>query len=210
MTGTVVEVGTRRQVGSAELRRWSWDVSVYYAEIDDEILSVEDPSAPGTSLVTNVDRTIHAGVEAMIGAALALGSRGGVLEPTLSLTINEFRFDGDPFYGRNALPAAPSYFARGEVIYRSLRGWHIGPMLDLVGDRWADFANSYRIGSHALLGLRAGWSNERWRAFAELRNMADRDYVVTHSVRNVASPRDRILNPGEPRSAYVGFQARFE
>ena len=50
-------------------------------------------------------------------------------------SINEFRFDGDPLYGRNALPAAPNYFARGELIYRSPRGWHVGPMLDVVDVR---------------------------------------------------------------------------
>ncbi|HEX6993061.1 MAG TPA: TonB-dependent receptor [Gammaproteobacteria bacterium] len=207
MTGKVVELGTRR-AGAGHA--WRWDVSVYYAEIDDEILSVEDPSAPGTSLSTNVDRTIHAGIEAVVGAVLPVGGAGGTLEPTISVTVNEFRFDDDPHYGSNALPAAPEYFARGELIYRSARGWHVGPMVDVVGDRFADFANTYRIGSHVLVGLRAGWGNERWRAFAELRNLADRDYVVTHSVRNVASPGDRILNPGEPRSVFVGFEGRFE
>ena len=208
MKGKVVELGTRRTASVG--RPWNWDVAIYYAEVEDEILSVEDPNAPGTSLSTNVDRTIHAGVEAMVGAVLPVGRAGGTLEPTISITINEFRFDDDPHYGRNALPAAPDYFARGELIYRSAHGWHVGPMLDVVGDRFADFANTYRIGSHVLVGLRAGWGNERWRAFAELRNLADRDYVVTHSVRNVASPGDRILNPGEPRSVFVGFQARFE
>jgi len=208
MTGKVVELGTRRTAGAG--RPWTWDVAIYYAEIDDEILSVEDPNAPGTSLSTNVDRTIHAGVEAMVGAVLPVGGGGATLEPTLTVTINEFRFDDDPYYGDNTLPAAPDYFARGELIYRGPRGWHVGPMLDVVGDRFADFANTYRIGSHVLVGLRAGWGNDRWRAFAELRNLGDRDYVVTHSVRNVALPGDRILNPGEPRSAFVGFQARFE
>ena len=207
MTGTVVEIGARRSPHTdAGL---FWDVSLYYAEIDDEILAVEDPNAPGTSLVTNVDRTVHAGLEAVVGASWPVGS-GGSLDPTLSVTLNEFRFDGDPVYGRNALPAAPEHFARGELIYRSPAGWHIGPTLDVVGRRWADFANRYRIESHVLVGLRAGWNDERWQVFAELRNLADRTYVATHSVRAAASPTDAILNPGEPRSAYVGFRARFE
>ena len=207
MTGTVVEIGARRAAGAdAPLL---WDVSLYYAEIDDEILAVEDPAAPGTSLVTNVERTIHAGLEAVVGASLPIGS-GALIEPTLSVTINEFRFDGDSTYGRNELPAAPKYFARGELLYRSPAGWYLGPTLDVVGERWADFANRYRIESHVLTGLRGGWTGQRWEIFGELRNLADRTYVATHSVRAAASPNDAILNPGEPRSAYVGFRARLD
>lgn len=207
MTGTVVEVGARRPPTSD--RRTMWDVSLYYARIDDEILAVEDPAAPGTSLVTNVGRTIHAGLEAVVGASLPVGARGA-LEPVLSVTVNEFRFDADPVHGRNALPAAPEHFVRAELLYRGAGGWHVGPMLDHVGRRWADFANTYRIDSHTLVGLRGGWSGDRWQAFAELRNLGDRTYVATHSVRASASSNDAILNPGEPRSAYVGFRVRFD
>lgn len=210
MEGTVVEVGTRggREFGAAS--RWAWDVSLYYAEIDDEILSVEDPDAPGTSLVTNVDRTIHAGGEAVVSATFAAGRGGGTLSPLLSLTVNDFRFDDDVTYGTNELPAAPEYFIRGELLYRSANGFYIGPTFDFVGERYADFANTYRIDSYSLFGLRAGWANDRWRAYAELRNLEDEAYVASHSVRNIAAPGDRILRPGEPRSVYFGVQVRVE
>src|SRR5690606_9912761 len=63
MRGEVLEVGTRgeRTLGTGSL--WRWDVSLYYSRLRDEILSVDDPQAPGTSLTTNIDRTVHAGVE---------------------------------------------------------------------------------------------------------------------------------------------------
>src|SRR5690606_21565325 len=66
MRGTVLEVGAR---GQHSLRREgfvAWDVALYHASIRDEILSVDDPAAPGTSLSSNVDRTTHAGLEAVI------------------------------------------------------------------------------------------------------------------------------------------------
>jgi iron complex outermembrane receptor protein len=205
MEGRVMEIGSRggRDFGAAS--RWEWDVSLYYAEIDDEILSVEDRDAPGTSLVTNIDHTIHAGLEAVISSIFSLGG-AGALQPLVSLTINDFRFDNDSAYGSNDLPAAPDHFIRGELIYRSGNGFYIGPTIELVGERWADFANTYRIDPHTLLGLRAGWANDRWRTFAELRNLGNEEYVVSHSVRNVAAAGDRILNPGEPRSAYFGVR----
>ena len=94
---------------------------------------------------------------------------------------------------------------RGELLYRGAN--FAGPTIDLVGERWADFANTYRIDSYALTGLRASWDSDRWRVYAELRNLTDEKYVVSHSVRNSAAVDDRILNPGEPRSAYFGIQA---
>jgi iron complex outermembrane receptor protein len=209
MKGTVLEFGAR---GGGELGSrgtWSWDVSYYYAQIEEEILSVEDPNAPGTSLVTNVDDTLHSGVEALLSAELRLsGSR--TLEPLLSLTLNDFRFDNDAVYGSNDLPAAPDYVLRGEILYRNARGFYVGPTFELVGDRYADFVNSYEVDSYALLGLRAGWSDDRWSVYADLRNVLDEAYVANHSVRNIAAPDEAILNPGEPASAYFGISRRFE
>lgn len=209
MKGTVVEFGAR---GGGELGSrgtWSWDVSYYYAQIEDEILSVEDPNALGTSLVTNVDDTVHSGIEALLRAQLQLsGSR--TLEPLLSLALNDFSFDNDVVYGNNDLPAAPRYVLRGEMLYRDPRGFYIGPTFELVGDRYADFVNNYEVDSYALLGLRAGWSDDRWTVYADLRNVLDEAYVANHSVRNVAAPDAAILNPGEPASAYIGISRRFE
>src|SRR5690606_19027599 len=43
MRGTVIEIGTRGDAKLGAMGRWSWDVSIYRAEIEDEILAVEDP-----------------------------------------------------------------------------------------------------------------------------------------------------------------------
>jgi iron complex outermembrane receptor protein len=206
MKGVVYEVGTRGNSGTKV--RWNWDVSFYYAQIRDEILSVEDPAAPGTSLSTNIDKTVHAGVEALFGASFAPGNTHRI-EPTLSLTLNDFSFDGDDTYGGNDLPAAPRYVMRGEVMYRHTSGFHAGPTFDLIGGRFADFANTYRVGSYALLGLRGGYSGKAWEVFAELRNLLDEEYVSTFSVRDRGSEDAAILYPGAPRSVYVGIRKAF-
>jgi len=204
MEGTVAEIGVRGGPGTGAFGSFDWDVSIYRAEIDDEILSVDDPLAPGTSLATNVDRTIHAGVEAMFRSTHRLG--GGRLEPLVTLTVNDFAFDGDSVYGDNELPAAPDWFARGELIYRASGGYFVGPTFDRVGERWADFANRYRVDSYTLLGLRGGFERGKWSAWVDVHNLTDEDYVAYHYVRDVAAPDDAILFPGEPRSVYVGFE----
>ena len=206
MHGEVLEIGMRGDHGTEGSARWHWDVSAYYARLDDEILSVDDPAAPGNSLTANIDQTIHAGLEALVGASFAAGP--GRIEPLLSITLNEFSFDSDANYGDNDLPAAPRYALRGEILYRQ-GGLYAGPTLDFVGKRFADFANTYQLDSHALVGVRGGYSAGNWELFAELRNLTDEDYVATVNVLNQAAPDARVLYPGAPRSGYAGVRFKF-
>jgi iron complex outermembrane recepter protein len=207
MHGMVVETGLRGQLDHGETR-FNWDVSAYYTMLRDEILSIDDPDAPGTSLSANIDKTTHAGIEALLGASIAVGM-GGHIEPLLSATYNAFSFDSDPVYGANRLPAAPRFFARGEVLYRHASGFYAGPTFDFVGKRFADFANTYSVKSHELLGARAGFTSEHWEAFVEGRNLLDKAYIAAVVVKDQASPSMELLHPGAPRSVYVGARYRF-
>lgn len=209
MHGSVAEIGMRGGQAPAAVPTWRWDVSLYYARIRDEILSVDDPTAPGTSLSANIDRTTHAGFEALLGASFPLADGAHRVEPLLSATWNAFSFDHDPVYGNNDLPAAPRYAVRGEIMYRNAGGFFAGPTFDVVGSRYADFGNTYRITPYQLLGWRMGVERGRWQVFAELRNLLDRSYVGTLSVRDVAGANDAILQPGEPRSVYAGLRLEF-
>lgn len=209
MRGTVLEVGTRGMASNADGRVLSWEVALYYAQIENEIMSRDDPSAPGNSLSTNIDDTVHAGIEAGIGAQFPLRNSGSAIAPRLSLTINEFSFDGNALYGDNDLPSAPGYMLRGEVLYRHADGFFVGPTFDVVDGRYADFMNTYRVDSYSLLGLRAGWGTEKWNVFLDAVNLTDKNYVAHLSVRDLAAANAPILLPGSPRSFYVGLQGRF-
>ncbi len=203
MHGTVIETGVRGNALRGETRL-NWDVSGYYTALRDEILSVDSEQAPGTSLSANIDKTTHAGVEALFGASFAAGSAGQRIEPLLSVTLNAFSFDSDPEYGNNRLPAAPRWFARGELLYRTAGGAYAGPTFDFVGSRYADFANTYDVGAYGLLGARAGFTAGDWEVFAEARNLLDKDYIATVSVLDQAAAGARVLFPGAPRSVYLG------
>ena len=208
MKGTVAEVGWRSKAGQSAGTRWTWDIAGYFARLSDEILSMDDPNAPGNSLTTNIDKTIHAGLEALGGASFVLGDRHRI-DPLVSFTLNRFAFDGDPVYGDNDLPAAPTYAMRGEVLYRHASGFYAGPTFDFVGRRFADFANSYSVDGYELMGLRAGVSGRRWEVFGEVRNVFDTEYMATISVFNVANADARVLYPGAPLSAYTGVRFSF-
>jgi iron complex outermembrane receptor protein len=208
MHGTVVETGLRGANEPGDTRL-NWDVSIYYTALRDEILSRDDPNAPGTSLSANIGKTTHAGVEALVGASFAIGSGGHRIEPMLNATYNAFTFDADPEYGDNRLPSAPRYFVRGELMYRNTSGVSAGPTFDFIGPKYVDFANTYRLGSHGLLGARVGYSADKWEIFAEGRNLLDRDYVATVLVKDVVTPTSEMLFPGAPRSVYAGMRFQF-
>lgn len=211
MHGTVVEVGTRG-THDAGRHRWHWDVAAYYAKLRDEILSRGDP---GVSQSINVDKTVHAGIEALLGASLALDDAGiHRIEPLVNLTLNHFRFKGDALYGNNRLPAAPRHAIRSELLYRHASGFYAGPILDVVGRRYADFTNTYTVDGYTLWGLRAGYTGQSWELYAEARNLADKNYVSLFSVQDnlrdpTAAANAAILTPGEPRSLYVGARLKF-
>jgi iron complex outermembrane receptor protein len=209
MRGTVVEVGTRGSQSFGR-HRVHWDTALYYGRLNGEILSRDDPAAPGTSLSANFGRTIHAGLEALLGASFALDGKGEHrLEPLASLTLNHFKFSNDATYGGNRLPAAPRYALKAEVLYRHASGLFFGPTFDFVGRRYADFSNTYTVDGYALWGLRAGYTATQWEIFGELRNAGDRQYVSFFSVRDAAAANAAILTPGEPRSLYVGARFKF-
>jgi len=209
MQGVVGEVGTRGVAPFGQDNEWNWEVAVYYAQIEDEILSVEKPGAPGTSQVTNVEDTIHAGVEALFGASFALGDGQHRIEPLLSLTYNDFTFDNDPVYGDNQLPVAPDFFIKGEIMYRHANGFFAGPTFDIVDDRFADFENSYEVDGYELVGLRTGVTRDAWEVYLEGRNLTDEAYVANLTVRNDANINDALLQAGEPRSVFAGIRFDF-
>lgn len=208
MEGTSLEIGTRGKEEFDHLNTMFWDVSLYYSWLNNEILSVSPMQ--GVSLAKNVDKTIHAGVEGLIGGKFSLDGKGTHwLEPTFSATYNHFNFDNDPIYGNNRLPAAPAYFLKGELLYRHASGVFIGPTVDAVGKRYGDFANSYKVSGYGLLGVRAGWSNEHYKVFFEGRNLLDKSYVSSNSVQERAGASSAILNSGAPVSFYGGVEVNF-
>lgn len=209
MKGSVAEIGTRGHLTEGR-HRWHWETAAYHGRLKDEILSRDDPTAPGTSLSMNSTGTVHAGVEALVGASLALDDAGTHrIEPLLNATLNHFKFRSDAVYGNRDLPAAPKYAVKGELLYRHVSGFFAGPTFDLVGRRWADFSNTYRVDSYKLWGLRAGVSGPRWEVYADARNLSNRAYVSQFSVRDAAASDAAILTPGEPRSVYVGARLKF-
>jgi iron complex outermembrane receptor protein len=206
-TATTLEIGTRGRV-----RDLTWDVALYRAHLKDEFQYFD--LGGGNYSVTNADKTIHQGVEAGIGWAVAKGlAAGGGTPDSLTLdtayTYSDFKFDDDATWGDNDLPGAPRHFIRAALTYRHPLGFHVGPNIEWVPQAYfVDNANTVTTKSYALVGFRAGYDlSESLSMFVDLRNLANTKYIASSSVAATATNASSLFEPGTGRSVYVGLRA---
>jgi len=204
---TTFELGTR---GGND--RLSWDVSVYHARISNEFQCVST-AWNICDRTTNLDRTVHQGAEAGLGWKLAesLLTPADGLELQLAYTYNDFYFDSDPVWGNNRIPGVPRHYLRSELLYTHTSGLFIGPGLEWVPKPFhVDNANSLQTASYTLLNARAGWRSDALSLFIEGRNLADRNYIASASITDVAAPDAALFEPGSGRSVYVGIELTYD
>ncbi|ACF00542.1 TonB-dependent receptor [Rhodopseudomonas palustris TIE-1] len=206
---TTYEIGTRGRRPDV-----TWDLSLYRAEIKDELLCLY--SAFGNCNVTNADRTMHQGVEAGLGVTLFkhLFERAGApdrLWLNMAYTLNDFRFDGDAKFGNNLLPGAPRHYLRAELLYTNPNGFYMGPNVEWVPQAYyVDSANTLQTEPYALLGLKAGIDNGGpYSIYIEGRNLLDKTYIASASIIDKANANSPLFEPGTGRAVYAGFKARW-
>ncbi|RMH90919.1 TonB-dependent receptor [Lysobacter pythonis] len=185
--------------------RWNWDAVLYRANVRRELLSLTDASGVALGTV-NADRTLHQGVEFSATGTLAPGwaLRGQYL-------YNDFRFDGDPVYGRRRLAGIPPHLLRTELQWQATSRLKVSPSLDWQPSRtWVDHANTVSADGFALLGLTLdGEFGGGWKWFVEGRNLTNRKYVATTAVQANARGRDGAYYfPGDGRGIYAGLTWR--
>lgn len=198
-TAWTAEIGTRGRAGIA-----AWDVSLYSADIDGEMLQFTvSPDIPASTF--NADQTIHRGVEA-----------GLDLEFNDWLTLrqvyqySDFRFDGDAQYGDNTLPVVPEHVYRAELRFSGDR-FTVAPNLEWVPDgAWADYNNTTRAGGYTLLGVTGSFkATDTVDVFLDARNLADEKAAGDVSAVITATSASAIYYPVERRAVFGGIRARF-
>ncbi|XSG82862.1 MAG: TonB-dependent receptor family protein [Methyloligella sp. ZOD6] len=205
---TTYEIGTR---GSRP--NYSWDLSIYRAEIRNELQCLGASTAACT--VVNADRTIHQGVELGLGVSLAEGIfEKGEDADRIWLngvyTYNDFFFDDDPVYGDNQLPGAPPHIVRAELLYKNPQGFYAGPTLDWVPEAYfVDNANTTKTDAYALLGVKLGFERGRWSGYVEGRNLTDENYIAAVDIVAEANPDAALYWPGDGRAVFAGLQMKW-
>jgi iron complex outermembrane receptor protein len=210
-TATTYEIGTR---GSRPDFRW--DVSLYRAEIDDELQCltvVFSPFFTAPCVIQNADKTVHQGVEAGFGLAFLKSTFD--IEDRIWLnvvyTYNDFFFDNDVLWGNNQLPGVAPHNFRAELLYNHPSGFYAGPNVEWMADAfYADNANTLKVDPYALLGFRLGYDQSKgWSGYVEGRNLLDERYIATTITTGNADPSMELFNPGTGRAVYGGVQYRW-
>ncbi|TVP54281.1 MAG: TonB-dependent receptor [Halomonadaceae bacterium] len=189
--------------GRGNFATTQWELAVYRAHLQREILIFGEPGEPDTR---NANRTVHQGLEAAISHQRPL-AENYLLNTRASYTWNDFRFKDDPQWGNNRLPGIPEHQLRlaPRLIHSS--GFYAGPLVDYNNSTQTDFANSTAAGTVVLLGARAGYDSPRgWSAFLDARNLADRRHVASVNVQADAREDQRVFNPGPGRALFGGVQ----
>ncbi len=198
--GTTFEVGTR---GNSEFI--DWDIALYHARLQDELLAVAAVGSPVATQTINAGKTVHRGLEFGMTARLPYS-----LQWRSSLLVNDFKLDNDATFGSNRLPGIQRSLLRSELLYRGsdfLENFYIGPTIEWSPQRYnVDFAETLYADSYFLWGVKAGQKiNQHWAWFVEGRNMADQKYAATTGVaRNQNGADGALFLPGDGRTAYLG------
>ena len=198
--GMTFEVGSR---GNSEFI--DWDIALYHARLQDELLQVAAAGSPFATQSINAGKTVHRGLEFGLTARLPYS-----LQWRSSLLINDFKLDNDPVYGNNRLPGIQRSLLRAELVYRGsdfLENFYIGPTIEWSPQRYnVDFAETLYADSYFLWGVKAGQKiNQHWSWFIEGRNLANQKYAATTGVaRNQNGADGALFLPGDGRTAYLG------
>ena len=211
------EVGTRGNAGE----RLAWDVSVYDAELWDEIQNVNVQPFPGAPFTIpryrNIDRSRHTGVEAGVDLLLVkdilsrigLGRAGDTLRARAAYTWSRFVFVNDVNFGDNDLPGAPRHFIQTELRYDHGSGFWMAPGLDIVPKGYfVNSENDARNNPYTLVNFKAGFEHKPTGigVFFEARNLTDTTYSAAVATDDA---NRRFFFPGDGRSFYGGLSWRW-
>ena len=207
---TTYEIGTRGRTPG-----FTWDLALYHTRLKNEFQCLA-VGATGTCTQVNLDRSIHEGIEAGIGAALVSGiiESGGAPDALwlhAAYTFSNFRFDDDPVFGDNELPGAPRHFLRAELVYKHPSGVYFGPNVEWVPEAfYVDSANTLDTEAYAIWGAKIGFDNGGpVTAYIEGRNLSDEAYIASASIATQADATSTLFEPGTGRAVYGGVQVRW-
>lgn len=205
------EVGLRGKTDS----HINYEVSVYYMEKKDDILTYKDNST-GTEIRTTVNagKTLHKGVEVGLDMPLASTLDIGISYAYTEHTYDDWKIAGTTDYSGNTIASAPKDIANIRLAYHPdfMRTGKIELEATHLGKYWMDQANTETYAGHQLLNIRVDYPvTKQFNINARLLNIADTTYATnsSYSAPSNFSGEKFEYAPGMPRTAYIAANYRF-
>lgn len=205
-----VEAGTR---GIRD--RVGWDATYYYMWLDNELLSLNDPNGTALGTINAPSETIHQGVEiganadVLRGILLSQEVRYDKVNLRALYNWNDFRFNGDPVYQDNQLPAMPEHFFKTEIRYEHPSGIYGGVNLEQTFEKYPiDMANTFFADPYSIWGVKIGYRAKKGPSlFFEGKNLGGEVYAASTGIVANANQNDSAqFNPGTGRSWFGGIE----
>lgn len=200
------EIGTRGEQGPI-----AWDLSLYHAEIDDELLRFRAAGA-FTDSTFNADSTVHQGVE--LGVGLKLGENllvdGDRLKMWNAYTYSNFYFDDDVNFDDNEIPGQPNHFYNAELRYEHKDNWFVAFNMLAASEADTDFNNTSKVPGYAIIGTGAGYDvNKKVSLFFEGRNLLNKKYISNFTAAATTTDASANFYPGDLRRFFGGVRINF-
>lgn len=204
--GRNVEVGMRTQASP----NFYLEGVLFHIKTDQEIIPFELQAFPDREFYRNAGETIRKGVEA---SAVFSVSRGWDFSATYTyadFTYNNYTVSNVALDG-NKLPGIPQHMGSIQAEHRSDKGFTIFAQARMVGDLYAEDANTTLVENYTLANIKLGYTiqarNIEILPYAGINNVFGVQYF--DNIRINAFGR-RYYEPAPTMNIYAGFRVRFD
>lgn len=213
-TGWTYEVGMR-----GGNHRLFVDATLYYAPIDDEILTRrcnpaqgDDLSVCDETIAFSVDNTIHQGIELGLHITLLenLFSNGDHLESRTTWNYSDHRFDNDPQFNNNRLPVIPKHTLFTLLHYNHPSGFFAEVEHRYVGERGATYDGSggsgWSVPHDSTWGMQLGYKAKHlpFSIYIQGTNLGDKIFPSTF-IAEPTQPSSGITHGAIPTQHHQEF-----
>ena len=194
------EIGLRGEFGMSN----RFEVALFDIEVDDELLPNGENSA-GRDVFINAGSSSRTGVEFSI-----VSNPTDRLRTTLSYTWSDFEFNDFGAFSGNDIPGLADSLLFAEVTYSHPNGWYAAIDATMVGEQYANNANSVLVDDYTIANLRLGGEFERgsfrFAPFVGINNLTDESYFSNIRINAFGG---RFFEPAPDRNLYAGITIDF-
>ena len=194
----------------------AWDISIYHAEVKDELLNVliHDVLPDGTPALTsnyNATPTVHNGIELGLTSPLWHNDEHAFTLKQ-ALTVTDLKYKHDPVYGTSKLPGLPPVFYQATLGYQNIKGFYVNGSVQAAASTYVDQANTFSTKPYQIYGVTVGYARPdgKWEAYVDFRNLLDKHYAaaVTTTTNDHGTDQARS-QPGDGFGVYGGISAKY-